>query len=146
MWGNMTYIFFFLLSVVFLSLWSTPTENGDELPKVKMTFINNSRFPIHIHFYNHDTLVRAQLLKPNKTFEPKVDHGMVIHLEYAPPPHKTVLKAVDSLQQISRTITFSNDGEHIRIKEKFLYTEDAKIESKKKKRKRKPEDKDGSDS
>ena len=136
----MMWICLFLLTGIFVPLLATSPQTGDELPQVKMNFINESRFPIHIHFYNHDALVRAHVLKTKEKFELEVDHGLVIHLEYAPSPHKTVLKPIDSLQQISRTITFTNDGEYVRIKENFQYTKNAKIENKKKKKKRKPED------
>lgn len=137
----MTWIFLLSMTLFYFSPLAAMAQTGDELPQVKMKFVNDSRFAIHIHFYSHETLVQAKLLKPKENFEQKVDHGIVIHLEYAPPPHKTVLRPIDSLQQISRAVTFSNDGEHVRIKEKFQYTKNAKIDDKKKKKKRKPEEK-----
>ncbi|MCK4836878.1 MAG: hypothetical protein KAT17_09580 [Candidatus Aminicenantes bacterium] len=135
---NKPRIFIFFITVIFCSLWA---ESSEELSPVKMTFINDSRFPIHLHFYNHETLIKAHLLKQKKKFELAVDHGIVIHLEYAPSPSKTVLVPIDSVNQISRTVIFSNDGEHVRIKEQFKYAKNAKIDTKKKKRKKKPEEK-----
>lgn len=109
---------------------------GEEFPPVQMTFVNNSRFPIYIHIYAQETLIKAHFLKPKKTYEQKVEHGFTIQLEYPPQPYKTVLKPVDSVNEISRKITFTNDGEHVKIKENFKYQKNAKIEDQKKKRKK----------
>jgi hypothetical protein len=113
-----------------------PSDAKDEFPPIKLKFINNSRFPISIHFYMQKSLINAHFLKPKKSYEVTADHNVVIQLEYSPQPYKTILKPIDSENELSRTIVFSNDGEHVRIKEKFTYTKNAKIKHQKKKKKK----------
>jgi hypothetical protein len=130
-------IFFLALNVYLTLAGDTPKpQPEDELAPVQMTFVNNSRFPIYIHLFEQETLIKAHFLKPGKKYELKVEHGDTIQLEYPPQPYKTVLKPADSINEISRTITFVNDGEHVKINEKFKYQKNAKIEDKKKKKKK----------
>lgn len=116
------------------------SDSQDDFPPVKLKFINNSRYPISIHFYMQKSLINAHFLKPKKSYEVTADHSVVIQLEYTPSPYKTILKAIDSENELSRTLTFSNDGEHVKIKEMFVYKKNAKIKPQKKKHKKKDPD------
>jgi hypothetical protein len=109
-------------------------DSQNDFPPVKLKFINNSRYPVSIHFYLQKSLVNAHFLKPKKTYEATADHSVVIQLEYTPQPYKTILKPINSENELSRTLTFTNDGEHVRIKEKFIYKKNAKITPRKKKK------------
>ncbi len=123
-----------ILSLYFPKMLNT-SDSSQEFPPVKMKFINNSRFPISIHLYSQESLINAHFLKSKKIHEFEIDHAVVIQLEYAPSPYKTILKPINSENELSRIITFSNDGEHVRIKEKFIYKKNAKIKPQKKKEK-----------
>jgi hypothetical protein len=111
-------------------------SSQEKYPPVKLKFINNSKFPVAIHFYLQKTLIKAHFLKSGKSHETEAGHTVEIQLEYSPEPYKTILKAIDSEVEKARTITFSNDGEHIRIKEKFTYKKNVKIKPQKKKKKK----------
>lgn len=130
------WLFIILALSIITYLFGDGSKPEEELTPVKMTFINNSRFPIYIHLYAQETLINAHFLKPKKKYELTVEHGFTIQLEYPPQPYKTILKPADSVNEISRTVTFANDGEHVKINEKFTYQKNAKIEDKKKKKKK----------
>jgi len=137
------------MTVMFCTLLHAETEaRAIEYTPVKITFKNQSSYPVFIYVYLSDSLIKTHYLAKEKTFDFNAEHGCVVHIEYQPQPQKTILTPVDSLQEKSRVIVFVDDGRHVKIKETVSYKDHVKIERKKKKepREKKKKDDNGDDS
>ncbi len=115
-------LFLFLLLVSGLAAGDnpthTPTPTDDETP-IKITFQNTSSQPVIVHVLSFDVAESTHNLEPGKTLEIAVENGRNVRLQYQPNPRQTLLGPMGSLNELFRTVTIRDDGDHLFITEKY---------------------------